>query len=139
MRTRGSATERLAATALIADRDTAFRGIVRGAIDGLVRIVGETDNGDSALVLARALKPDVILIELDLPRGGGIATAWRIKRDQPEVRVILMTANGEEAFLESTGKAWPDAFLRRQDARNDAPTVLRRVAAGNLRPWDRRR
>ena len=130
----------MAATAVIADHDQAFRGIVRGAIGSLVRILGETDNGDSALAVVRALKPDVILIELDLPGGGGIATAWQIKREQPEVRVILMTAHGEEAFLESTGKAGADAFLRKQDARNDVPTVLRRVTGDVLRqPWDRRR
>jgi len=129
----------MAATAVIADHDTAFRGIVRGTIDGLVRILGEADNGESALLLVRALEPDVILIDLDLPRGGGIATAWRIKREQPGIRVILMTAHGEEAFLEATGKAGADAFLRKQDARNDAPTVLRRVAGGVLRPWEQRR
>ena len=129
----------MVATAVIADHDTAFRGIVRGAIDGLVRILGVADNGDSALALVRALKPDVLLIEFALPGGGGIAAAWQIKREQPEVRVILMTAHGEEAFLEATGKAGADAFLRKQHAKGEAATVLRRVAGGVLRPWDRRR
>ena len=104
-----------------------------------MRVLGEADNDDAALVLVRALEPDVILIELDLPRSGGIATAWRIKSEQPEIRVVLMTAHGEEAFLEATGKAGADAFLPKQRAKSDAPTVLRRVAGGVLRPWERRR
>jgi DNA-binding NarL/FixJ family response regulator len=129
----------VAATAFIADHDAAFRGIVRGAIEGLVRILGEADNDDAALLLVRALEPDVILIDLDLPRAGGIATAWRVKSEQPAIRVILMAGHGEEAYLEATGKAGADAFLRKQHARNEAPTVLRRVAGGVLRPWERRR
>jgi len=129
----------VAATALIADHDEAFRGIVRVAIEGLVRVLGEAENDDAALVLVRALEPDVILIDLDLPRSGGIATAWRLKSEQPQIRVILMTTHGEEAFLEATGKAGADAFLRKQHAKSEAATVLRRVAGGVLRPWDRRR
>src|SRR5215471_2894221 len=120
----------MAATAVIADHDKAFRDILHGAIDGFVRVLGEADNGESALALVRALEPDVILIELDLPHEGGITTAWRIRCEHPEIRVILMTAHGEEAFLEATGKAGADAFLPKAKARREAPSVLRRVAGG---------
>jgi len=126
-----------AATAVIADHDQAFRGLVRRAIEGLVRVLGEAETDEAAVALVRALEPDVILIDLDLPRGGGIATAWRVKREQPSIRVILMTTHGEEAYLEATGKAGADAFLAKAHARRDAPSVLRRVAGGVLRPWER--
>jgi len=124
-----------AATALIADDDDGFRAIVRRAIEGLVRVVGEADSADSLISLARQLEPDVILVDLDLPSDGGIPTARRIKGEQPEVRVILMTGHGEEAYLEATGKAGADAFLPKKDVKHWAPTVLRRVAGGDLRPW----
>ena len=125
----------MAATALIADEDDRFRGVVRRAIEGLVRIVGEADSAEAAISLARQLEPDVILIDLDLPEGGGIPTARRIKGEHPEVRVILMTGHGEEAYLEATGKGGADAFLPKKDVKLWAPTVLRRVAGGDLRPW----
>jgi DNA-binding NarL/FixJ family response regulator len=127
----------MAATALIADDDAEFRGIVRRSIEGLVRVLGEAESDEAAIVLVRALEPDVVLIDLDLPREGGIATAWRVKREQPSIRVILMTAHGEEAYLEATGKAGADAFLPKPHVKRDAPSVLRRVAGGVLRPWDR--
>ena len=125
----------MAATALIGDRDDRFRGIVRRAIEGLVRVVGEADSAEELISLARQLEPDVILIDLDLPADGGISTARRIKGEQPEIRVILMTGHGEEAYLEDTGKAGADAFLPKGQVRHWAPTVLRRVAGGDLRPW----
>ncbi len=128
----------MAATALIADESDSFRGVVRRAIEGLVRIAGEAESDEAAISLARLLEPDVILIDLDLPEGGGVETARRIKAEQPEVRVILMTAHGEEAYLESTGKAGADAFLPKRSVKTWAPTVLRRVAGGELRPWRNR-
>jgi DNA-binding NarL/FixJ family response regulator len=131
----GIATQGMAATALIADRDDRFRGIVRRAIEGLVRIVGEADSAESAVSLARQLEPDVILIDLDLPEDGGITVARRIKVEQPQVRVILLTGHGEEAYLEDTGKSGADALLPKRDVKLWAPTVLRRVAGGDLRPW----
>jgi len=125
----------MAATALIADDDDAFRGVVRRVIEGLVRIVGEAESDEAAISLARQLEPDVLLIDLDLPVGGGIQTARRIKSEQPRIRVILMTAHGEEAFLEATGKGGTDAFLPKRNVKTHAPTVLRKVAGGELLPW----
>ena len=125
----------MAATALIADDDEISRGILRRVIAGLVRIVGEADSDETAIILARALEPDVILIDHDLPKAGGIPTARQIKVEQPVIRVILMTRHGEEAFLEATGRAGCDAFLPKSQVRSQAPAVLRRVAGGVLRPW----
>jgi DNA-binding NarL/FixJ family response regulator len=133
----------MAATALIADGDERFRVILRMVIEGLVRVVAEAESDERAIFLARVLEPDVILIDLDLPKTGGIWTARKIKGEQPAMRVILMTGHGEEAFLEATGKGGADAFLPKHHVRSQAPTVLRRVAGGVLRPWeghaDRRR
>jgi DNA-binding NarL/FixJ family response regulator len=129
----------MAATALIADGDERFRGFVRSVIEGLVRVVGEAESDEMAIFLARALEPDVILIDLDLPRTGGIWTARQIKGELPAVRVILLTGHGEEAFLEATGKGGADAFLPKHHVRSRAPMVLRRVAGGVLCPWEAHR
>jgi DNA-binding NarL/FixJ family response regulator len=52
--------------------------------------------------------------------------------------VILMTAHGEEAYLEDTSKAGADAFLPKRKVKTHAPMLLRRVAGGELHPWNRR-
>lgn len=125
----------MAASALIADGDDAFRAVVRRVIEGLVRVVGEAESDEAAISLSRQLEPDLILIDLDLPESGGIQTARRIKSEQPRIRVILMTAHGEEAFLEATGKSGADAFLPKRNVKTHAPMVLRKVAGGELLPW----
>jgi DNA-binding NarL/FixJ family response regulator len=48
-----------------------------------------------------------------------------------------MTAHGEEAYLESTGKSGADAFLPKTHVRTEALALLRRVASGVPRPWER--
>ena len=126
----------MAPTALIADDDERFRGSVRKLIEGLVRVVGEAEGDETAIAMAQALKPDVILIDFDLPLVGGIKTAREIKREQPEIRVVLMTGHGEEAYLEATGKSGADAFLSKQHARTEAPAVMRRMASGVPRSWE---
>lgn len=129
----------MATTTLIADTDERFRTSVRKLIEGPVQVVGEAEDDESAIALARALEPDVILIDLDLPRAGGIETARMIKNDQPGIRVVLMTAHGEEAYLDATGKSGADAILPKKNARTEASAVLRRVTSGVLRARERPR
>ena len=126
-------------TALIADRDKRFRDSLRMLIEGVVRVVGEAESDDEAVSLAQALEPDVILIDIDLPRAGGIETAQQIRETQPEILVVLMTAHREEAYLEGTGKSGADAFLPKRYLRAEARAVLRRLFAGAPRPWERPR
>ena len=129
----------MATTVLIADTDERFRTSIRRLIEGPVHVVGEAENDESAIALARALEPDVILIDIDLPRAGGIQTARMIKDEQPRIRVVLMTAHGEEAYLDATGKSGADAILPKREARTEASAVLRRVASGVLRARERPR
>jgi DNA-binding NarL/FixJ family response regulator len=112
------------ATALIADGDESARSRIRGAIEDLVRIVGEAGSDEEALAAALELQPDVVLIDLDLPASGGIATTHRIKNEQPATRVVLLTAHGEEAYLDGTGKSGADALLSKRAARTEARAVL---------------
>ena len=133
-RVRRDRREPVVATALIADKDRAFRSIVRRAIEGCVYVAGEAENVGEAISLARRIEADVILIDLDLP-GGGIETAWRIKAERPGIRVILMTGHGEEAYLEATGRAGTDAFLPKRNARTRAPAIVRSVLGSELHPW----
>jgi DNA-binding NarL/FixJ family response regulator len=129
----------VAATALIADDDKRFRGSIRMLIQGVAHVIGEAESDATAISLARALEPDVILIDHDLPRAGGIETARQIKGAQPQILVVLMTSRGEEAYLEGTGRSGADALLPKKYVRTEARAVLRRLFAGVPRPWEGRR
>ena len=87
---------------LLVDDDQSFRVLVRTLLEagGLaVDIVGEAADGEQAIALALELRPDVILMDLDMPRLDGAAATLAIKRVLPETRVLMLTgsARGGEA------------------------------------------
>jgi DNA-binding NarL/FixJ family response regulator len=61
------------------------------AADPRIEVVGEADDGELALELLRALRPDVALLDEDMDSFGGVAIARVVKGELPDVRVVVMT------------------------------------------------
>jgi DNA-binding NarL/FixJ family response regulator len=78
---------------LIGDDDTAFRRALRASFetDPRIEVVGEADDGAEALELLRMLRPDVALVDEDMPSFGGAAIARVIRTELPETRVVVLT------------------------------------------------
>jgi DNA-binding NarL/FixJ family response regulator len=78
---------------VIADDHQVFRRGLRSLIttEGGIEVVGETDNGAHAIALVRDLLPDLVLMDLRMPRGGGLDATRVIARDHPSVNVLVLT------------------------------------------------
>jgi len=78
---------------LIGDADKEFRRMLRAsfAADPLIEVVGEADDGAMALQLVRWLRPDVALVDEDMPSFGGSAIARVLSSELPETRVVVLT------------------------------------------------
>jgi len=78
---------------LIGDADGEFRRALRAsfAADARIEVVGEADDGTQALQLLRWLRPDVALLDEDMPSFGGAAIARVIRSELPETRVVVLT------------------------------------------------
>lgn len=83
-------------TVLIADRDPAHRSAVAEVLGarGALTIVGEADDGQSALSLIHELVPAIVLAEADLPGLSGAELARAVERAELSTRVVVMVANG---------------------------------------------
>jgi len=70
-----------------------FRRALRASIasDPGIDVVGETDDGAQALKLLRWLRPDVALVDEDMPSFGGATIARILRTEQPETRVVVLT------------------------------------------------
>jgi hypothetical protein len=85
----------------IGDGDSKFRSLIRAtaAADPRFDVVGEADDGELALRLLRWLRPDVALLDADLPSLGGNAVARILSREIPELRVVVLARDRKEAWV----------------------------------------
>ena len=123
---------------LIVDDDEAFREVIKRQMGQGVKVIGEAARGDDGVLLAKELRPDVVLMDLDLPGLDGIAATRQIKAVDPEVKVILLTPHDEEAYLSSTGKSGADAILPKRSVRAEILSRIRVVMSGFWSTWDGR-
>jgi DNA-binding NarL/FixJ family response regulator len=98
---------------LLVDDDSSFRAAVDAVLrtDGRFEIVGEAENGQDALALVPALAPDCVLLDLNMPRLGGIETARLLRQRHPEVRVVIVTSSDHAADVEAASAIGVHAFM----------------------------
>ncbi len=116
---------------LIDDHPAIRRGVVsmlEGAGD--FEVVGEADTAATALMLAGALRPDVVLLDYRLPGSSGSHVARRLRQLQPGVRIILLTAYDGEEHVSAAIEAGVDAYLLKSTGPEELEATIRRVLAG---------
>jgi DNA-binding NarL/FixJ family response regulator len=92
-------------------------------------IVGEASDGETAIALLPQLRPDVVLIDGNLPGLSGIATARAILAQWPTVRVIGMSLGADPACVAGFGAAGAIAYVDKADAPEAIVAALRMVRA----------
>lgn len=78
---------------------------------GDIEIVGEAGNGLEAVQMAKALQPQVILMDLEMPVLDGYEATRQIKRQQPACRVIILSIHGGNAEQQGVLRAGADDFI----------------------------
>lgn len=98
-----------------------FRAGLRSLLDRVDRIelVGEASSTDEAVTVAAETRPDVILMDLQMPGGGGVAATERILSAQPEIAVVALTMHSDERHLRDIVAAGARGYLLK-DAEPDA-------------------
>lgn len=113
---------------LIADDHRVYREGLRALLDGeaAVAIIGEAGSGDEVVARAIALEPDVILMDLKMPGLNGIEATRRIRRDQPQARVLVVTMFDDDESVFAAMRAGARGYLLK-DA--DHEELLRAIQA----------
>jgi DNA-binding NarL/FixJ family response regulator len=116
---------------LIADDHTIFRDGLRSLLEARgVEVVGEARNGREAVEQTKRLRPDVVLMDLNMPELDGLAATRLISAEQPEVSVVILTASEEDADLFEAIKSGAQGYLFKNLASDELFRLLDGVARG---------
>jgi len=93
-------------------------------------VVGAVTDGQAAVDVSRRLRPDVVVLDLVMPRVGGIDAARAIRKELPDCRVVLCTIHASANIKEEAFAAGAVGFVRKQSAHSDLVPAIRAAVAG---------
>ncbi|OLZ64110.1 DNA-binding response regulator [Streptomyces sp. IMTB 2501] len=118
---------------LIADDQAAVReglALLLGTIPG-IEVVGQADDGTTATELAHDLEPDVVLMDLNMPRRDGIDATAHILADRPDTRVVVLTTYEDDTSILNAMRAGALGYLTKSATRADIERAVKAAAAGH--------
>lgn len=117
---------------ILADDELLLREAVMALLsleDGIT-VLGTASTGTEAVELVRKTRPDVAVLDLEMPTQDGIEAAAEIHRSAPHTRVVLLTRHARPAVLRRALEAGVSAFVTKATSVKDLPSILRSVASG---------
>ncbi|RME78945.1 MAG: DNA-binding response regulator [Chloroflexi bacterium] len=117
---------------LIADDQTVLRHGLRLILNESehITVVGEAANGEEAVKQAIELKPDVVLMDVNMPLLDGIEATRQIRAVQPETRVLMLTISKKDVDLLGAIRAGARGYLLKSAEAQEVISAICRVAAG---------
>ena len=117
---------------VLADDHEMLRGEVRKFLarqDGM-EVVGEAVDGESALEQARLLQPDVVVMDISMPGGGGVAATRKIRAELPGVRVVALSLYSESVYVRGMLDAGASGYVVKDSIVRDLVPAIQGIAAG---------
>jgi len=116
---------------LIDDHFVVRSGLVASLeLEDDLKVVGESDRGEDATSLFAKKKPDVVLMDLQLPGISGIEATAALLRDYPSARVLIFSTFARDEEIQTALKAGALGYLQKSSSRDDLLTAIRTIARG---------
>ena len=121
-------------TILLVDDHAMFRAGIRALLElePSLQVVGEAGSGDEGVDQVRALKPDVVLMDLSMPGSDGLEATRRIAALGLSTKVLVLTVHAEEEYLLPVVDAGASGYLTKTSADQDLIEAIKVVARGEV-------
>jgi DNA-binding NarL/FixJ family response regulator len=93
-------------------------------------ILGEAADGEEAVKLAHELKPNVVVMDVRMPRMSGVEATRRIKAECPDVKILILTAHDDDEYVFALLQAGANGYLMKTADIDELVKAIRAVAAG---------
>ncbi|MHC4192311.1 MAG: response regulator transcription factor [Planctomycetota bacterium] len=122
----------MAVRILLVDDHAMFRqglcSLLKEQLD--VEVVGEAEDGTTAIRLARELKPDLIVMDVNMPEMDGIDAARRILPEMPDVKLVALSTYLKRAFIIEMLKAGASGYILKEQAFDELVQAIKTVVSG---------
>lgn len=117
---------------LIVDDHPVVRRGIRMSLErcAQIQIVGEGNDGREALQLARELKPDVVLMDIDMPQMNGLAVTDLLRREMPTIKVLILSSYANSDYVMRIIRSGARGFLLKEAATEEVVRAVEAVQAG---------
>lgn len=117
---------------LIADDHAILRDGLRALLSAApnMEVVGEAADGQDAIRLTGELSPDLLLIDLSMPRMNGTEAIEVIRRQHPDLKIIALTVHRSEEYVRATLDAGANGYVLKDDTHNELLSAIQAVNKG---------
>jgi DNA-binding NarL/FixJ family response regulator len=117
---------------VIADDHAVVRAGLRLLINSQhdMEVVGEAGDASTVLEQVRTLKPDIVLLDITMPGGGGLKAQERIAKAAPEVKILILSMHSDTAFVRTAILAGAAGYVTKKSVHTELLNALRAVRAG---------
>jgi len=117
---------------LLAEDQQMFRTAVRRLLEleGDIEVVAEVERGDELVTVALATRPDVAVVDIEMPAQDGISAAAALRRSLPSCRTLILTMYGRPGFVQRAMEAGVSGFVLKDAPVEVLAVAVRRCAAG---------
>ena len=126
------ASDRENSTILLVDDHPLMRKGLRALLEGEpgLEVAGEADDGEEAIVRARALSPDIVVMDVSMPRLNGIEATRRLLEEAPRTRVLALSIHSEKRFVDEMLRAGAAGYLLKDSAPEELVRAVRALLRG---------
>jgi DNA-binding NarL/FixJ family response regulator len=119
---------------LIADNHPIIRMGVKHVLEGAsgIQVIEDVATTSELLEALKRITPDVVMLEMDIPEINGIATLRKLKKEHPEIKVLIYSGQSEDVYALSTIRAGAFGYLSKASDIDYLISAVRKVSEGNM-------